>query len=336
MLIKQLQLLNWMVQEMLNRYKLFTRYNVRDINSYNNRIKEDEKYSLPIIVIIIDELANLVTTNTYEITDLLNKLTQMGRTTGIYLIATTSIPSIANTFKNNFPSRIAFRVFSQSDSKLIIDNIGAEKLSEKGDMLFYPIGELKPIRVQGAFIKEEEIINMNNSFKQCVYVYNNDSIKNIQNSKEIALNDTDELFDDALKIVLENQQASISLLQRRLKIGYNRAARIIDEMEVKGVIGPYDGSNPRQVLLNVEILNELKSDYSDNIKDKFNNKYDVLHKSNKKSKIFKRTISFLILIFIANFTIVNIDNPAIGFPLLFLIIIFSFKLGSFITSKIFK
>lgn len=325
---KAISALNWTVAEMERRYELFAKNNVRDIDSYNEKFKDNEDETIPDIVIIIDELAEL---NIDEAKAYIDKLTQMGRATGIYLIATTQIPNIANTFKNNFPSRIAFRVFSQSDSRLAINTTGAEKLFGKGDMLFYPINELKPIRIQSAFIDEEDIRKIARPFKeQSIDNYNDYVANNF-------LHDTDELLMDAINLVIEEEQASISLLQRKFKIGYARAARLVDEMEVRGIVGSFEGSKPRKVLINKDDLMKLVNmDFNSDYDIESKNKYDYYnnYKLHKKSKIYRAFISFVILLIIANFTIVKIENLAVGFPVLFSITFVSFKLGSWITNKL--
>jgi|GEM_PF-5074475 len=319
--------LSWVVAEMEKRYELFTKNNVRGISSYNEQFKDNENEKIPDIVIIIDELTEL---NTDETKNYIDKITQLGRATGIYLIATTQIPSMANTFKNNFPSRIAFRVFSQSDSRLAIDTTGAEKLVRKGDMLYYPINELKPIRIQGVFIDEEDIKNIACSFKeQSITNYNDDVTNNVSY-------DTDELLPLAINLVVEEGQVSISLLQRKLKIGYARAARIIDEMEERGIIGGYEGSNPRKVLVKKEDLINMYFNTNNNLEYENKHRYGDNYKPYKKGRTFRMLISIIILLITANFTIVKIDNPAIGFPTLFLVTFISFKLGSWLTNKLFK
>lgn len=250
--------LNWAVDEMEKRYKLFAQNNVRDISSYNNKIKDNGGEELPDIVIIIDELADLMMVAAQEIEDYICRLAQMARAAGMYLIVATQRPSvdvITGTIKANIPSRISFAVSSQVDSRTILDMAGAEKLLGKGDMLFYPSFYSKPSRLQGAFISDEEVEAVVNSLKaQEITEYNEDIIEVVESSKEIYFNDSDDLLPTAINLVVEEGQASISLLQRRLKIGYARAARIIDEMEERGVIGGYEGSKPRKVLLSPEDL----------------------------------------------------------------------------------
>ncbi|MEY8415805.1 DNA translocase FtsK 4TM domain-containing protein [Tissierella praeacuta] len=250
--------LNWAVTEMEKRYKLFAENNVRDIKSYNSKTKDTGGEELPTIVIIIDELADLMMVAAQEIEDYICRLAQMARAAGMYLIVATQRPSvdvITGTIKANIPSRISFAVSSQVDSRTILDMAGAEKLLGKGDMLFFPSFYSKPSRLQGAFISDEEVEAVVNSLKaQDITEYNEDIIEVVENSKEISFTDSDELLPTAISLVVEEGQASISLLQRKLKIGYARAARIVDEMEERGVIGGYEGSKPRKVLLSPEDL----------------------------------------------------------------------------------
>jgi len=252
--------LNWAVEEMEKRYKIFAQNNVRDISSYNSKV-QDKKDKLPMIVIIIDELADLMMVAAQEIEDYICRLAQMARAAGMYLIVATQRPSvdvITGTIKANIPSRISFAVSSQVDSRTILDMSGAEKLLGKGDMLFYPSFYSKPARVQGAFISDEEVESIVNSLKaQDITEYDEGIIEVVENPKEIYFDDSDELLPKAIELVVEEGQASISLLQRRLKIGYARAARIIDEMEERSVIGGYEGSKPRKVLLSQEDLDSI-------------------------------------------------------------------------------
>ena len=250
--------LGWAVEEMERRYKLFAKNNVRDISSYNNKFKDSEDKKLPKIIIIIDELADLMMVAAQEIEDYICRLAQMARAAGIYLIIATQRPSvdvITGIIKANIPSRISFAVSSQIDSRTILDIAGAEKLLGKGDMLFFPSNLSKPIRVQGAFISDEEVEKVVDYLKtQNITEYDNSIIESIE--QDITINnlkeDTDELLIDAINLVIEEGQASISLLQRRLKIGYARAARIVDEMEARGIIGGFEGSKPRKVLVSKE------------------------------------------------------------------------------------
>lgn len=255
---KSAHALNWAVQEMERRYKLFAQNSVRDITSYNNKLKNSLAEKLPMIVIIIDELADLMMVAAQEIEDYICRLAQMARAAGMYLIVATQRPSvdvITGTIKANIPSRISFAVSSQVDSRTILDMAGAEKLLGKGDMLFYPSFYSKPVRLQGAFIGENEVENIVGFLKeQNITEYDDEIIEVIQSTKEIDTMDSDELLPEAINLVVEEGQASISMLQRRLKIGYARAARIVDEMEARGIVGGYEGSKPRKVLITKEEL----------------------------------------------------------------------------------
>lgn len=251
--------LNWAVQEMTKRYNLFAKNNVRDLESYNNKaINNSEMEKLPQLVIIIDELADLMMVSASEVEDYICRLAQMARAAGIHLIVATQRPSvdiITGTIKANIPSRISFAVSSQADSRTILDMGGAEKLLGKGDMLFYPVGESKPVRIQGAYISEEEINELVEYLKsQYSPNYEEKIVGEINNNFKVATDESDKLLPEAIEIVVDEGQASISLLQRRLKIGYARAARIIDEMEIRGVVGGYEGSKPRKVLVTKEEL----------------------------------------------------------------------------------
>lgn len=252
--------LNWAVEEMEKRYKRFAKNNVRDILSYNQKVDKKED-RLPMIVIIIDELADLMMVAAQEIEDYICRLAQMARAAGMYLIVATQRPSvdvITGTIKANIPSRISFAVSSHIDSRTILDTTGAEKLLGKGDMLFYPSFYSKPSRLQGAFISDEEVEAVVGFLKsQDIGGYDEDIIDVLENAKKISLDDTDELLPDAIYLVVEEGQASISLLQRRLKIGYTRAARMVDEMEVKGIVGGHEGSKPRKVLVSINDLDSI-------------------------------------------------------------------------------
>lgn len=247
--------LNWAVNEMTRRYKIFASNNVRNIEGYNeiyNHGIVEEK--LPWIVIIIDELADLMMVCPKDIEDYIGRLTQMARAAGMHLVVATQRPSvdvITGVIKANIPSRISFAVSSQIDSRTILDMSGAEKLLGKGDMLFYPVGASKPIRIQGAFISEDEVEKVVN-FIKCNHgenSYENEIIKEINTSASNSKSEKDELFDEAVKVITSQGQASTSLLQRKLKIGYNRAARIIEQLEDEGIISKRDGNKPRKVIL---------------------------------------------------------------------------------------
>ncbi|KGN02845.1 cell division protein FtsK [Clostridium novyi A str. 4570] len=252
--------LNWAVTEMSRRYNLFAENNVRNIEGYNELVNKGRaENKLPWIVIVIDELADLMMVSPGEVEEYIARLAQMARAAGMHLVIATQRPSvdvITGVIKANIPSRISFAVSSQIDSRTIIDSAGAEKLLGKGDMLFYPVGESKPVRVQGAFISETEVENIVTFIKdkKGPANYEQNIINEINTKVEKQDSDSDELMDEAIKIALENGQISTSLLQRRLKIGYNRAARIIDDMEDKGIISGKNGSKPRQILVDNEEL----------------------------------------------------------------------------------
>ncbi|SFH49285.1 DNA translocase FtsK [Tindallia magadiensis] len=243
--------LRWVVTEMETRYQKFAETGTRDIKSYNENSLMEQ---IPHIVVIIDELADLMLVAAKEVEDHICRLAQMARAAGIHLIIATQRPSvdvITGIIKANIPTRLAFSVASQIDSRTILDVSGAEKLLGKGDMLFHPIGSNKPIRIQGALVTEEEVRNVVDYLKsQCEEPsYEADVIEKIDSipSKNNEVS-TDLLFTDALNLAYEQQQISISTLQRKFKIGYNRAARLIDEMENKGYVGPSEGTKPRKVI----------------------------------------------------------------------------------------
>lgn len=255
--------LDWAVKEMERRYKLFADNNVRDIKSYNRMLADEAGEKLPNIVIIIDELADLMMVAAKEIEDYICRLAQMARAAGMYLIIATQRPSvdvITGTIKANIPSRISFAVSSQIDSRTILDMSGAEKLLGKGDMLFFPSNLPKPVRVQGAFVSDEEVKRVVDFLKsQNTAEYDDEVMSTIENEANMndLHRDADELLPDAISLVVDEGQASISLLQRRLKIGYARAARIIDQMEERGIVGGYEGSKPRKVLISKEELDSI-------------------------------------------------------------------------------
>lgn len=257
--------LNWAVDEMEKRYQAFAENHVRDLKGYNKKMmaegKEDEK--LPKILIIVDELADLMMVASKEIEEYIARLAQKARAAGMHLILATQRPSvnvITGTIKANVPSRIAFAVASSVDSRTILDMGGAEKLLGKGDMLFYPSKYPKPKRIQGAFISDGEVERLVD------FVKNNNEIKNNVESKiEQAIedrkvqidNERDPLFKEAVELVVNDEQASISYIQRKLKVGYSRAGRIVDQMEEMGIIGPHEGSKPRKLLKTKEELDMI-------------------------------------------------------------------------------
>ncbi len=234
---------------------------VRDIKSYNEKAEE----KMPSIVIVIDELADLMMTCAKEVEDYICRLAQKARAAGMHLVIATQRPSvdvITGVIKANIPSRIAFAVSSQTDSRTILDMGGAEKLLGKGDMLFYPLGAAKPERLQGAFISDSELENVieyvKSQFKDDEVKYEEDIIETISSVRNIEHDDEDELLPEAIEFVVNNGQASSSMLQRKYKIGFNRAARMIDAMEERGIVGQNEGSRPRKVLISKEQLEEMK------------------------------------------------------------------------------
>jgi len=257
--------LNWAVQEMVNRYKLFADKGVRDMKGYNAMLaKNGETELLPHIVIIIDELADLMMVAPNDVEDAICRLAQMARAAGMHLVIATQRPSvdvITGVIKANIPSRIAFSVSSQVDSRTIIDMAGAEKLLGKGDMLFYPVGESKPIRVKGAFVSDGEVERVVEYIKSQGNVEYNESIIDEINSEKESRDsdpgDNDELLPQAIELVVDAGQASVSLIQRKFKVGYARAARIVDQMEARGIVGRFEGSKPRQVLITKQQLQEM-------------------------------------------------------------------------------
>ena len=261
--------LNWAVAEMTDRYKKFAEEGVRDLESYNEYVKanEEPEKAMAQVVIIIDELADLMMAAPSQIEESICRLAQMARAAGMHLIVATQRPSvdvITGVIKANIPSRIAFAVSSQVDSRTILDMQGAEKLVGKGDMLFNPMGMGKPIRVQGAFVSDSEVHKVIDFVKSQVdsnASYNEDILTRIERTNGAEKSeDTDELLPEAIELVVRSGQASVSMLQRRFRIGYNRAARIVDMMEARGIIGPQDGSRPRQVLMTEEELERLETE----------------------------------------------------------------------------
>ncbi|KFN02247.1 DNA translocase FtsK [Bacillus clarus] len=254
---KASQALKKVVSEMERRYELFAHSGTRNIEGYNEYIKEHNSQSeakqpeLPYIVVIVDELADLMMVASSDVEDAIMRLAQMARAAGIHLIIATQRPSvdvITGVIKANIPSRIAFAVSSQTDSRTILDGGGAEKLLGRGDMLFIPIGASKPVRVQGAFLSDDEVERVvEYVVAQQKAQYQEDMIP--QDIPETKQEVEDELYDEAVQLVVEMQTASVSMLQRRFRVGYTRAARLIDAMEMNGVVGPYEGSKPREVLI---------------------------------------------------------------------------------------
>ncbi|MED3688798.1 DNA translocase FtsK [Peribacillus butanolivorans] len=262
---KAAQALQKVVSEMERRYELFSHSGTRNIEGYNDyinryNIEEDAKQPLlPYIVVIVDELADLMMVASNDVEDAITRLAQMARAAGIHLIIATQRPSvdvITGVIKANIPSRIAFSVSSMTDSRTILDMGGAEKLLGRGDMLFLPAGASKPVRVQGAFLSDHEVEEVvTYVISQQKAQYNEEMIPDeIQETSSGEVEDS--LYGDAVSLIIEMQTASVSMLQRRFRIGYTRAARLIDEMEARGIVGPYEGSKPRNVLLSKDEQDE--------------------------------------------------------------------------------
>jgi S-DNA-T family DNA segregation ATPase FtsK/SpoIIIE len=248
--------LRWVVHEMEKRYSSFAESGVKNLAGYNTfRLKNAEK-ALPLIVVLIDELADLMMVAPADVEDAICRLAQMARAAGIHLVVATQRPSvdvITGLIKANIPSRIAFAVSSQIDSRTILDMAGAEKLLGKGDMLFFPVGIPKPVRVQGVFVSEREVEEVVDYLKKQglpEYAEEVTKVTEAKNTREEV--HEDDLLPEATKLMIECGQASISMLQRRFRIGYARAARLMDIMEEKGYVGGYEGSKPRNVHMTLE------------------------------------------------------------------------------------
>ena len=271
--------LQWAVFEMMKRYKMFSEKGVKDLAGYNALAETDEDVKkLPTVVVVIDELADLMLVAAKEVEESICRVAQMGRAAGMHLVIATQRPSadvITGLMKANIPSRIAFAVASSMESRIILDTTGAEKLVGKGDMLYFPLGDAKPTRVQGCFITPEEIDRVVSFVKNAAGEahYDQDVIEKIQQAVDAKADkgsknapadnsqdgeEVDELLAAAVEVVLETGQASVSMLQRRLKLGYSRAARLVDQMEERGYVGPFEGSKPRQLLITREKWQELQ------------------------------------------------------------------------------
>ena len=271
--------LQWAVYEMMKRYKLFSEHNVKDLAGYNALTAADDTLKkLPSVVVVIDELADLMLVAAKEVEESICRVAQMGRAAGMHLVIATQRPSadvITGLMKANIPSRIAFAVASSLESRIILDTTGAEKLVGRGDMLYAPLGEGKPRRVQGCFISAEEIDRVVGFVKENGTAQYDESViskieENVAEKErggkgapagadpEPSADEGDELLPAAVDVVMETGQASVSMLQRRLKLGYSRAARIVDEMETRGIVGPFEGSKPRQLLITREKWEEIK------------------------------------------------------------------------------
>ena len=256
--------LNWAVSEMTNRYKVFAGSSVRDIQSYNEKMVRENNEKMPQIVIVIDELADLMTVASSEVEEYITRIAQLARACGIHLVIATQRPSvdvITGVIKANIPSRIAFAVSSHIDSRTILDTGGAEKLLGKGDMLYHPMGMPKPVRIQGTFISDDEIKRVVDSIReQQIEIKTGkqseiiDEIEKPQSQNEVV----DEFLEQAIEMVVIDGQASASYIQRKFKVGYSRAARIIDQLEERGIVGGHEGSKPRKVLITKEELDEMR------------------------------------------------------------------------------
>lgn len=259
---KAASVLRWAVREMDDRYKRFALTKTRDISRYNELHPEE---AMPFVVIIIDELADLMMVASNDVEESICRLAQKARACGMHLVLATQRPSVdvlTGLIKANVPSRIAFAVSSQIDSRTILDMAGAEKLIGKGDMLFYPMGASKPLRVQGAFISDAEIDKMTEFIKQQGEPEYDESVQKAQSEHNDSEMDffEDELMRQAIDMVLETGQASASMLQRRFRIGYTRAARMVDTMEAMHIVGPSNGSKAREILMTPE---EVQAKYLD-------------------------------------------------------------------------
>lgn len=269
--------LAWAVTEMLTRYKMFSDNNVRDISGYNSICESIGQPKLPQIVIFIDELSDLMMAAPHEVEDSICRLAQMARAAGMHLVIATQRPSvdvITGLIKANIPSRLSLKVSSQIDSRTIIDSAGAEKLLGNGDMLFYPVGIAKPIRIQGCFLSDKEVETVVDHIKQQEQsAYDDEVMQEIERQAvmdkkkssgadddgEDGETEADEMIPKAIEVVVDAQMASTTLLQRKLKLGYARAARIIDNLEERGIIGPYEGSKPRKVLISKQQWYEMNA-----------------------------------------------------------------------------
>ncbi len=266
--------LGWAVSEMEKRYMMFAANNVRDIDGYNKVAEKDEEMvKMPRIVIIIDELADLMMTAPKEVEDSINRIAAKARAAGMHLIIATQRPSVdvvTGVIKANVPTRIAFSVSSQIDSRTILDTAGAEKLLGKGDMLFHPVGASKASRIQGCFVDDGEVESVVSYIKNGHSSdYDSEVMDEIERQSLLekkertgiseGTDDADPMLEQAIEVVVEMGQASTSMLQRKLKLGYARAARLVDEMEERGIVGPYEGAKPRQVLITMDQLMERKA-----------------------------------------------------------------------------
>jgi S-DNA-T family DNA segregation ATPase FtsK/SpoIIIE len=245
--------LNWVVAEMEERYRLLAKLSARNIEAYNEKQSKEER--IPYIIVIVDEFADLMTVSRDQVETAVQRLAQLSRAVGIHLILATQRPSvnvITGVIKANLPARISFKVASKVDSRTVLDMNGADKLLGKGDMLFLRPGESRPIRIQGTLVSDKEIERVMKFIKEQAEPVYDDEILKEQQKAGLNSGEKDELYDEAVKVVIESNQASVSILQRRMRLGYTRAARIIDMMEQDGLIGPFEGSKPRRILIDRE------------------------------------------------------------------------------------
>ncbi len=246
--------LGWVVNEMEERYQLLAKESARNIDAYNKKVEEKEK--IPYIVVVIDEMADLMMIARDQIESAITRLAQLSRAVGIHLIMATQRPSvdvITGVIKANFPARVSFKVASKVDSRTVLDTNGADKLLGKGDMLFMKPGEAKLTRAQGSLVSDKEIERIVDFIKaQGQPVYNEEILKGSVKSAAGEAGEKDEMYDEAVRVIMETNQASVSILQRRLRFGYTRAARIIDMMEQDGLVGPFEGSKPRRILVDTK------------------------------------------------------------------------------------
>ena len=270
--------LQWSVVEMLKRYRLFSEVGVRDLENYNKHCEANGEPTMPRVVIVIDELADLMLVASKEVEESICRVAQMGRAAGMHLVIATQRPSadvITGLMKANIPSRIAFAVSSSLESRIILDQTGAEKLVGMGDMLFSPVGCGKPTRIQGAYVSDEEREDVIQFIKEgAADVQQNDEIEEFMNkaaedkgsasdggkaAKEEGIGGGyDEMLPQAVEAILETKSCSVSMLQRRVKLGYSRAARIVDQMEELGIVGPYEGAKPRKVLIDYQGWHDIQ------------------------------------------------------------------------------
>ncbi|MGE4354502.1 MAG: DNA translocase FtsK [Oscillospiraceae bacterium] len=267
--------LQWAVVEMLKRYRLFSEVGVRDLATYNAYQKKNDGVTMPQVVTVIDELADLMLVASKEVEESICRVAQMGRAAGMHLVIATQRPSadvITGLMKANIPSRIAFAVSSAMESRIILDSQGAEKLIGMGDMLYAPLGVGKPIRIQGAFVSDDEREDIINYIKSGSEAHYSDEIlaqiekaaeeksqkSNSEKQTQDERGDYDELLPQGVEVIFDTKQASVSMLQRRLKLGYSRAARLVDQMEELGIVGPFEGSKPRKILITREQWQEMQ------------------------------------------------------------------------------